>query len=216
MAIDLRNFLFHSGFPIDKVIGIKSGSYFIRNQNELSDTVYIPHGLPGKSLGITVFSNYSDFRDTYDEGFPVYAANGDYGLYARVTSTNIELLGWSLDNSNRTVYWRTILLESSETAMEVPLTASSADTLQFNTAYNYSKLVKEGAVTSNTTVNHKLGFIPQAMIWMDNGTWIQRMTNVIDFSRAAEFPDNNNLILRPGNTGIGGVNKLHYRIYGDD
>lgn len=213
MAIDLRNFLFHSGFPIDKVIGIKTGSYYIRNQFNLSDVVNVAHGLPGKPLGITVFSNFSDFRDTYDEGFPQYAGDGEYGLTVRTTNTNIQLTGWSLNNSDKVVYWRTILLESSETAMEVPLTASTADVFQFNTAYNYSKLVKEGVVTSTTTITHGLNFVPQVMVWLDNGTWIERMTYVNNDNKAAELPNNTTLTLRPSSAGVG---KLHYRIYGDD
>lgn len=216
MAFDLRNFIIHSGYPIDKVIAIKSGSYLIKNQNELSDTLYVAHGLPGKALGITVFSNYSDFRDTYDEGYPQYVNPGEYGMRVRVTNSNIEITGWNQSNNNYTVYWRTFLLESSETSYDVKYTAVDADIFQFNSEYNYSKLVKEGVVTSTTTITHGVNFVPQTLIWMDNGTWIERLTSVNNANKAAEFPDNTTILLRPGSTGVAGVSKLHYRIYGDD
>lgn len=213
--MDLRNFSFHSGYPIDKVIGIKTGSYTILNQNELANTVNVPHGLPGKPLAITVFSNSASFTDTYDEGFPQYVSPGEYGLTVRTTDTNIQITGWSLNDANKTVYWRTILLENSLTSMDVKSTASQADTFQFNTAYNYSKLVKEGSVTATTTVTHNLNFIPQALVWMDNGTWIERMTFMNNDDKAAELTLTT-MILRPASTGTSGVNRLHYRIYGDD
>lgn len=215
MAFDLRNFLFHSGYPIDKVIKIMSGSYTILNSGQLSPTSNIPHGLPGRPLAITVFSNFSDFRDTNDEGLTPYVADGDYGITARTNATNLSITGWSLNGSNRTIYWRAALLEASDTSMEIPGTASSADIFQFNTDYNYSKLVREGIATSNQTVTYDLGFIPQTMLWADTGSFAERITFIDNSNKAAELYSDR-IVLRPGSTGIGGANKIHYRIYGDD
>lgn len=215
MAFDLRNFIVHSGYSIDKVIGIKSGSYSIANRDNLSTTMNVAHGLPGKPLAITVFSDNANFTNTYDEGFPLYVADNLYGITVRTTSTNIQITGWSTHASAKTVYWRTVMLESSLTTMEVPKTSSLGDKFQFNTDHNYSKLVKEGSVTSTSTVTHGLGYIPQALVWMDNGTWIERLINIQNDNKAAEI-GTSTLILRPGSTGYAGVNRLHYRIYGDD
>lgn len=213
MAFNLRNFILNSNYPIDQVVGMKSGSLYMP-ANSSTATSSVAHGLPFTPLVIGTCSPSSTFTSNKDAVMPLYVPQSFSTVHLRTNGTNIIAQGYNNTASAITYYWRAILLEPSDSNSEVPFTNELADTFQFNTDYNYSKLVKSGVVTSNSTIDHNLGYLPQVMLWkqMSDGTYpLTNAATPADSYAGTTTVDSNNLyILLDGGT------RIHYRIYGDD
>lgn len=214
MAVDLRNFLFHSEYPIDKVVKMMSGSINIpANAGGISGTAYA-HGMPFTPLDITIFSTSADFSTSIDSGFPPYAALTEYGIIAETNGTNLYIRPWDNSGVARTVYWRSVMIEPSDSNADVPYTAVNADIFQFNTAYNYSKLVMANFITSSQTIAHNLGYVPQVLLWaVSPAGFTYRLTDN-DFDFPSSYVNSTEIIFNL--TNANSATKIHYRIYGDD
>ncbi len=209
--VDARNFLLNSEFPMDQIAGFLSGSFTVANGN--IQTADIAHNLPFTPLPIGSWS----YSATFDTSFPTitdYNGNGARpsvtmqanGSVLRITSSNYT-------GGDKQIFWRCFFLIPSTVDPDIPSTAVNSLNLSFSTDYNYTKLLKEGYVTSSGAINHSLQYRPQVALWGQLSNGFVQQYEICDArpspSDAAEVTATD-LILT-----IGSFVGVHYRIYGD-
>lgn len=176
MAVDHRNFLLNTDFPIDKIIYKDSGSFSATSDiivgGGLGTIHNVAHGLGFMPLIVGNFSTSPDFLTTNEIFMPIYPeANGIYGITnSSTTEYSVQVMNYSPNTV--TVYYRVYGFMPSNVAETAVPTSALADNFVLNTDYNYSKLYYNDVLpdVTTTTITHNLGYRPQVMAWMGDST----------------------------------------------
>lgn len=172
MAVDARNFLLNTDYPIDKIVYLTSGSMTL---DGLPHT--IAHGLPFIPLVGGYWSFSSSFDTTYDFYSGDFPSGNPSFLFAHEVqissdATNITLNTTDIIGDSPTFYYRIYALApSTMTSSLNPVLTASADAFILNTDYNYMKLYINETYTMGTaatyTVTHSLGYKPRIAGWYE-------------------------------------------------
>jgi len=206
--VDLRNFLFHSDYPMDKVVGIKQGGPITVDSYD-GGSASFAHGLPEAPLCILLWSTASDFSSTRDGGEQDYRYDIPY-LTASSDGTNVSINVTNNTGSAASVYWRVIMLPQPNTTADYDI-PTTANPFILNTDLNYFKCIGEGS-TTGASVPHTLGYRPHVLAWYQDSYGIHPLTSPILFST-------NSPRVRVENDGLyfnmGSATKIFYRMYAD-
>lgn len=210
----LTNFLLHTDYPIDKIVGSQTGS--IAQAATSSGTTIIAHSLSFAPLAIAKWSLSSDFSTSYDE-IGVSILN-NVTFTAQTDSTSLYIITGNNDGSAVTIYYRVLYLLPSNSTATVGATSSSFDDFFLNTDYNYTKIVAEGAISGGTQViTHSLGYYPQAEVWYkrtSDGRIIHLVENeAVTLSRQPTAQMTTTSLTMAENSTP--VTNYYYRIYAD-
>lgn len=217
--VDPREFFLNTDYEMDKIIYFKSGELSVNSPVEFA------HNLAFTPLlfGVCAFnSDYSDSRPIpYVE---VFGGGVGYACTAIAypNKIHLEYSNLNLDPPGK-MYYRIFGFEPSDSRANTPITSKYAKQFIINTDYNYCKLLKKGFVdcspNSTATVNHNLGYIPQAIIWQQDQSGSIVIPNRIsmpqpDLPSALQAIDvtNNSIVVHNAS----GQNRYHYRIYYDE
>ena len=207
---DLRKFLFHSDYPMDKVVKIVSGAVTSVPAYDVK-TVTISHGLPDRPYAIGTWSYSSSFNDVKDFA----TDSGNYTtsyVYPGTNSTSLQVTAFNQSGSTRTFYYRCILLAPHDATGDYSPVSTSNPTI-LNTDLNYFKIFKDG-YTTGASVAHNLGYIPHVLAWYSSNGTVKPLVNP-GFSPANNYPR-----VRVNETGLyfnmGEAERIYYRIYLDD
>jgi hypothetical protein len=217
MAVDSRNFLMNTDYPIDKISSYYEGSTTVASLD--SETPTIPHGLAYTPLYFVRWSTSPDFVVSYDE-LGVSTIN-DLILTAQTDSTNLYLFILNNTGSPVTFYYRVIYFMPTNVDLDAAETQSDLDNFALNTDYNYTKILLEDFVSSATaTIDHDLGYYPQVEAWFirsADGRCVHHVANSV----AASSPEGprarvttTQVILEDGS--LFPASGWHYKIYADE
>lgn len=169
--VDLRKFLFHSDYPLEKIVGKVESS--ITCPAYESREFILPHGLPETPLAVGHWSFNSGFNGHQDcvdlswqHQFPFVTCSTDRsGVHFGVQNNT---------DGERRFYARAYLLPPyGSTADYSPPDLGLKWVL--NTDLNYFKLVKSGAAGGGS-VHHGLGYIPYTLAFVEKGGRWERQT----------------------------------------
>jgi len=221
MAVDPRNFLVNSDYPLDKVVYLNSSSASIGG----GTTITIPHGLPFTPLVDLTWSYNSNFATSYTNNTGPAPASVpwfifDLQVYVDADATNIYIEAYG-PAAATTVYYRVFGFQPSTSNVAVDFTAPSADNFALNTDYNYTKLLAQGTEAHGTgvvsiTIPHNLGHIPQVQVWRQSSSRTSMLSfsgDPASFSWQIEVTTSSVILYNPGMFVTG---TLHYRIYIDE
>lgn len=224
------NFVINSMYSMDFLCGYWEGSY---TTSEISSSTQIAHGLGFIPLCTGVYS--------YDGGttWVPFRPAGSFisgGVFASVYSDadKVWLFVANFTGSQVTVNYRIFGFQPSDATSPVPIPAQTND-FTINTMNNYAKVVAMGKVdisdltinAESTLVTHNLGYVPEALVWMDfTGDGVRTCIEVESIYYASGEEDTTwsyfcktssalRYFLRSSSTKDGPINALHYRIYGD-
>lgn len=210
MDYDARDFLISSDSPLDKVIGMMSGSRNVPAFDSLTIT-NVAHPFTFTPLALTMYSFDSSFSSAKDEGLAQYADPSNMvSVTSYTNATNLRLAWYSNIQSSRTVYWRTYFFMPTNVDAEVNYTAIDSDDFVINSDYNYAKLLDAGVNSGNFSVTHNLGYFPQVIAWNQGPLGLSRITNGGGYPELADVRINENTVQ------FRGQNQTHYRIYIDE
>ena len=174
MTVNPRDFLLNTDYEMDKIVFFEEGNF--------TTSIDIPHNLSYTPLPFGIWSTNSNFSSVNILGWSgeVPAPPGVYqsplGVSCQADGTKIRLTARGTYN-DETIYYRLYAFEPSDVQAVAPSTSQNADTLIFNTDYNYRKLFNAGEFTlNNLEYTHNLGYIPQVMAWAKyvfGGQWIE-------------------------------------------
>lgn len=173
MAVDPRNFLLNTDYPLDKIVYITSGSATVN----FSDEITIAHGLGFAPLVFGIWSLDSDFSTSQEFDMmssDLYSSNYPYVTRLEADATNIYASFQNSEFVDETFYYKLFALEPTDSTADIAPTSSDASAASFvlNTDLNYLKLHSSGIkVVSSApdTVTHGLGYIPVVMLWQEGG-----------------------------------------------
>lgn len=214
-----------SDHPLDKLVLLNTG---VLNFNISSD-YFIPHDFGIAPMIKAVWSTTPDFATTYGMFDGPISTTPDFPFIpslqiSRANSSQIELMfgnpgtydyayikiyGYLPDGSNKATPW----------------TASQGEDLIINTDLNYSKLLTSGVTASSSvalsheTVNHNLGYYPQAEMWVESNGYISELAGMLLFnsspsSDTCEITTSQLIFTRDQFTFAS--SRFHYRIYTDE
>ena len=208
---DPRNFLVDSDYPMDKIIGSKSGSFTRTTATYLTGEV-VAHGFSFAPTYILQWSTSSTFIPCYSEQL---SGDGFSPLIeAQTDTTNIYLTGF-VPTGSVTFYYRVLLFMPSDINVDATSTAVSYNNFVINTDNNYPKIFLEGKITATTIITHNLGYYPLVDFW------IHRISD----GRIRHFPVSQTIIGSEGGAIVTtttatfylptGHDYIYYKIYGD-
>lgn len=212
--MDSNNLLLTTDYPIDKIIGYKSGSY---ESTWDINTTSISHGFDFIPLYYLQWSTNASFEPTYSETFTGYGNNPN--CYCYVNSSTVFLNGNPGTNTTtRTIYYRIYFFMPPDINIGLAASSQYFENFILNTDYNYSKILLEGVTSSgNSQINHDLGYYPQTEFWwiLDLPTYggrvITRSTrNIMDID-PENIQVNTSSVITTSSRAIG----CYYRIYAD-
>lgn len=206
--------LLTTDYPMDKVIGMRSGSQSVPFNTSLATEIL--HGFDYRPLAMTTYSTDSDFSISKDEGAMLYGSpDKQLGVMSYTDETKMTLAWFNNTGSAKTVYWRTYFLPPSD-ADDAAANWTSADTGNFivNSDYNYSKLYMAGKTPANSTVYHNLGYKPQIVVWQNIGYGVTRMTS--PSSNLSFAPYGSSVRVFDDRIIVSADGECHYRIYLDE
>lgn len=214
-------------YPADQVVILRSGSYLLP-ATSADVRVSIPHNLSFTPLMGGNWSFTSDFLVSYEYSTGPFnpsnpAAVFDTILNVFADSTNIYISGDNIPATPRTVYYRAYGFAPVGTdGILVETSANVGDNFVLNTDYNLPKLYLNNTVIlpatggslQALTIDHNLGYIPQAQAWTKSNGY------VFPVPSSHSLSSQNDLII--GTTGIAFImqpfslsNQSWYRIYLD-
>lgn len=216
-----RNFVYSSDYPMPALVWEYSGS--ITNIGSYSlKSVNITHNLPFIPLLIGMWSENSNFNPAYDIANYIGPANLNGNLQLNqcgADSTKVVVEGSNMTGSTKSLYFKLLAFAPPDYAGEVPNIYDTTN-FMFNTDYNYPLIVKSGTAAlsagGSTTVQHGLGYVPQAKVWGPdtNGRITQlfriNSPNWVD-GTYGPLIDADKLTIRSRNAGT-----CYYHIYGGD
>lgn len=204
--VDPRDFLLNTDYEMDKIIYFKDG--------ELSAGQYdvdIPHGLNFTPLIFGVCAFNSDFSDSRSVPYDYQTQSNTTQFTAMANSTNVRVSYINYSGSPAKIYYRLYGFEPSDSRAKVGKTSKYAKNFILNTDYNYCKLFKKGVISPSSTVDHKLGYLPQTLVWQETNGWIMPVEQ--SFTGSAIIVTNQSILFQYPALGI---DKFHYRIYYDE
>lgn len=233
---------FTSNIQIDKVLRVEEGSFNVaaptgglgditRDGSEafstgIDDTTFF-YGIYSIDGGAT----WNDFNSTVvviSGGFPVFQTCDVWGESTNGTFT-VRARNWynfvSGTGTARTVLWKVAIIAKRDQAL-VPK-GNTNEVLQFTSKYNYQKIAVDDIVTHtlvsgarNTyTVDHSLGYIPFARIFIEEGGIMRDVGNVSSLDAYSSFQisaTDVTMIISNENNPSSRTITLHVRIYHDD
>lgn len=229
-----RNLLLTTDYPIDTVVGRISGSTFVPQATNMSESIFIdiPHGLGFAPLCIGTWSESSSFNTYYKFGSSPKFFNSNFQFWmdriianAESTPTHIRItmINWS---SARNIYWRVSFL-SPTNATDTPIpSATDRQDFYLNTDLNLMKVLTAdrvsvsipGSGSTTLTIPHNLGRVPIAMSWseVDNRVRSTGNENAIGVTGVdtALRADNTNVYIDVDSFVYPSV-IIHYRVYLD-
>lgn len=198
------NFILTSDNQVDQIIYMASGSFTAPSDTITSESVY--HMLGFAPLPILTWSTDPDFNISRESNLPAYDGSDASSIYVSnsITDTKFNMSAFNPTNDNLTIYWRVYALAPSNIDIATASTSSLADSFNFNSDYNYTKLLLSGYTDSatNTSITHNLGYRPQVMAWLEASGTIYQINNAKDIKVGT-----NDVFIYPSN--------IHYRIYAD-
>lgn len=215
MAVDPRNFLLNTDYEMDKIIYFTDGSI---TGDETTKT--INHGLGFAPLIFGTCSTSSNFSDPRTIPYLYQTQSNTISFSAKADSQKITIEFYNFETPSMRMYYRIYAFAPDNVTSTIAPTASHANKFILNTDYNYCKLCKKGTTSgsSNTSVSHGLGYIPQVLAWREqNGEITPNEDNYW----------NDPLFGTPFGIAVGtstvdfkfanySYNKIHYRIYYDE
>ena len=206
------DFLLNTDCEMDKIVYYTSGEVMpnnggLRRYIDTFDLGFIP-------LVFATLSFTDDFSDTKMNN--AITSDG-ITISLQAFSDGVTLDYYNTSNPNQKLYYRIYGFEPSDSMASVGKTQKDAKQFILNTDYNYCKLYKKGIATSNTTIDHSLGYTPFVLAWYES-RWSNPAPGVIVpcwFSGAEDsgIPSvsvtSSSLII----SGIPLNGKVHYRIY---
>ena len=232
---DIRDFVFNSEYPIDKVIYLKEGKV---TSNGVVNQVSFPH-----NLGFTPFVDgiYSFGDPSFNESY-TFGSGKNITIGTPPNTLQVPIyLNISADKNNiyvifnflpsdyvGDIYFKIYGLADESADVDVQPTANQADKFVFNSKYNYCKIIKEGYADpqgegKDVVINHGLGYYPQVSVWMSSAIGPEGWDKYQTFALILGFPKYNNWVEitdqsvifhisdSPGSDGT----RFYYRIYGD-
>lgn len=208
------DFLLNTDYEMDKIVYYASGEIMPTGNTyeyvEEFNLGFIP-------LFFATLSFTEDFSDTRmsstisEDGTIIQMQSYSDGIAIRYENPN---------NPNQKLYYRIYAFEPSDSTASVGKTQKDAKQFILNTDYNYCKLYKKGISTSDTTINHSLGYVPFVLAWSEN-KWTNPAPGVITpcWFSGAESSNIPSVSVTSSSVTISGVpanGKVHYRIYYDE
>ena len=240
--VDPRDFLLNTDHEMDKIIYFK--------QDKLTPNAYgsvtIPHNLGFAPLIMGVWSRTEDFANPQKFHLGLYLDPNTNtpvidSIRCTVTENDILLEQYAVQG-NFDYYVRLIGFEPSDSHRKLGKTSQNARQFILNTDYNYLKLYKSGVEnivvdptytgTELITIQHNLGYRPQALFWVENSSQgnysvsafdLVKLPSTTTFEGSSQtsqkemiesYPDR--FVIRPPLPQFGDTHKLHYRIYYDE
>jgi len=165
---DLRKFRFISDYPMPYIVFKQSTQFVVSGSTGYLDTS-INHGLPFTPLLIGQWSTNANFSPAYDINIEVpnfNAAMPDIALTIGADGTRIYLSMTNNTGSNVTFYFRLLAFAPPDYTGDIANIYEDSTNFKFSSDFNYQKIVMADRITtSNSTIIHSLGYIPQARIW---------------------------------------------------
>lgn len=220
---DPRRFIFNSDFPIDHVVYIREADVPFS-----SSGIEIGHNLGFTPLLMGLFS-----ADNWASSMPIDtpASSGDNVGNVQVESNRYSIKLINYGRLNLPVKVRLFGLMPSDVNVDVSPPQVRYSRFNFNTDFNYSKLVKAGVFNvrwdtgENTVYHHGLGYIPEVEVWQeDRNGMVKKLFNVYD-PNGVNFSSMGrrnvyakitpwDFIIRTDGANQD-ITRVHYRIYGD-
>ena len=218
-----RNFIINTDYPVDHVVYIKDLVVPFS-----STGIEIEHGLGFAPLLMGLFST-DDWNTSMPIDTPASSGDNIGNLQTETTQRVIRLINYG--RLNRPVKARLFGLMPSNVNIDVIPPKIRYSNFNFNTDFNYSKLVKAGVFNANwnsgenIVYHHGLGYIPEVEAWQeDNSGVVKKFFNIYDpngvnFSSMgsrivyAKITTQDFIIRTDGSNQD--ITKIHYRIYGD-
>ncbi len=208
----LANLLLSTDYPIDKIVGVQTGSGVV-GTGPLFDSLE-PHGLGFTPLLLAKWSLTSDFAVSYDAAslLTPYSA----GVTFRTNGTNLHIRAANYTAAALTIYWRVIYFMPANVDVVAAPTQATTGMFTLNTDYNYTKLISSGVSEGATgSVAHLLGYYPQNEVWWELDGWM----NKANFAQLPT-PDDPSAsvttsLLHFTAGSVISPNRWHYRIYAE-
>lgn len=207
--IDPRDFYINTDYEMDKIILYKTGELNIGDYY-----VTIPHNLKFKPLIFGVFSEAQDFSSgTYPLPYSNISTQGSMSVDAWSDSTYIYLSYANTADTPSKLYYRIYGFEPSNSYATASPTSKHANDFILNTDYNYCKLKEKGVIDYPTdyTIQHKLGYIPQVLVWHETAGSIYPIWVSYPYDSGMS-----NVKVTDQSVIITGMERAHYRIYYDE
>lgn len=218
-----RRFIFNSDFPIDHVIYIQEIEVPFSFVG-----VKITHNLNFTPLLLGIFST-DDWRSSMPIDTPVISGESTGSIQVKATSKDITLVNYFRSSEPAKV--RLFGLAPSDKDVDVAIPSTRYSNFNFNTDFNYSKLVKSGVYEvkwnsgENILYEHNLGYIPEVEVWQENSEGeIKKFINTYDpngvnysslGSRVVYIKITDEKIVIHTDGENQDIKKIHFRIYGD-
>ena len=164
---DARKFILNSDYSTPAFVAKWEGSYTISANGYLDPS--FNHNLPFTPLVVGQWSLNPNFQPAYD----ISTQNGwfvgvQFNQVAGSTSSKIVFKLTNDYGSSRTYYYRLFSFAPSDYDGDIPA-IEDATNFRLNSDFNYPKLYAYGhsnLTTADFIVNHNLGYIPQARVWI--------------------------------------------------
>ena len=159
--MDNRNFLASTDFAMDKASGYMTGSFAVgAGSNAFPE---ILHNLGYRPLYFLKWSTDPNFTTSFDE---VGVSFNFVTMSAQTDATKLYLFANNLTGGALTLYYRVIFFMPTNVDIDAVQTQSALDNFNFNTDYNYPKILDENFFLAGSgLVNHNLGYYPQVEAW---------------------------------------------------
>lgn len=211
MDYDSRNMLISSDFPLDKIIGIQSGSLLV---GAGFSEVIVPHTFTFAPLTRGRWSTSASFDISYDVTSGLTPLSMAVEMYAN--AENLVVRGLNFSGSSATLYYKTFYLMPSNIDALIEPTQQYLDDFNINTEYNYTKLLTAGIANgSSNSVTHGLGYYPQTEVWWeDSDGFIRPVVDYLLGDRPYARISTSELIMTEGT--FMPPSRWHYRIYAEE
>ena len=160
---------------------------------------------------------------------PVISGESTGSIQVKATNKDITLINYF--KSSKPAKVRLFGLFPSDKDVDVVTPSTRYSNFNFNTDFNYSKLVKSGVHEvkwnsgENILYEHNLGYIPEVEVWQENGEGeIKKFINTYDpngvnysslGSRVVYIKITDEKIVIRTDGENQDIKKIHFRIYGD-
>lgn len=238
--IDLSKVQYYSGYEVDQIIGVFTGSMSVgaptSGQGSLSVTHNIPHGFGDSAYFQGIFSvdggsTWNDFGTQtpyFGGGLPTFQT-ADCNASVDTTNASVTAISWydyTYSRSQAYNFTYKIFMIAKNT-MASPITPINiTNNVSFSSRYNYQKIAAKGSAnlsvaygtTGSVTVSHSLGYIPKVRAWwFDSGSGTT--CRPIYYRTAQVKISTTNIVFYIDNTffgpGITYAGRIEYRIYYD-
>ena len=211
-----KNFLFHSDYPIDKILFTTQGSVTLQGE---SKEVKIPHNLPYTPLILGSWSFDQNFENTYEFGWSILL-DPNISQVACSADSNDLIFTTSDVHAGKTIFYK--IFGFPPTTYTGDFLSFSGDLMgfNFNSDLNYLKMIKEGSVSvannSQVVISHNLGYKPFIFVWQNIAGRISRFNSSPIKFEGVNITDSSVIFKNPFEVNSGKDITYYYRIYIDE